>query len=168
MPSTEVTVRDGNGAVLPTGNEGEVWVRGPQVMLGYWQRPNESEKVLTADGWLRTGDIGVLDAEGFLKLLDRKKDMVIVSGFKVFPNEVEDVTMRHPGVLEAAVIGIPDERTGEAVKLFVVKRDPALTDAQLRDFLRERLVNYKRPHLIEFRDHLPKSNIGKILRKELH
>ena len=168
VPSTEVTVRDENGAVLPTGNEGEVWVRGPQVMLGYWQRPNESEKVLTADGWLRTGDIGVLDAEGFLKLLDRKKDMVIVSGFKVFPNEVEDVTMQHPGVLEAAVIGIPDERTGEAVKLFVVKRDPALTDAQLRDFLRERLVNYKRPHLIEFRDHLPKSNIGKILRKELH
>jgi long-chain acyl-CoA synthetase len=168
VPSTEVGIRDDSGAVLPIGEEGEVWARGPQVMLGYWQRPDETNKVLTADGWLRTGDIGVLDAEGFVKLLDRKKDMVIVSGFKVFPNEIEDVTMLHPGVLEAAVIGVPDERTGEAVKLFVIKRDPALTEAQLRDFLRERLVNYKRPHLIEFRDHLPKSNIGKILRKELH
>ncbi len=168
VPSTEVTVRDDGGAILPAGDDGEVWVRGPQVMLGYWQRPDESEKALTADGWLRTGDIGVLDAQGFLKLLDRKKDMIIVSGFKVFPNEVEDVTMLHPGVLEAAVIGVPDARTGEAVKLFVVKRDPALTEAQLRDFLRERLVNYKRPHIVEFRDHLPKSNIGKILRKELH
>jgi long-chain acyl-CoA synthetase len=168
VPSTEVTVRDEGGAILPIGEEGEVWARGPQIMLGYWQRPGESEKVLTADGWLRTGDIGVLDAEGYLKLLDRKKDMIIVSGFKVFPNEVEDITMLHPGVLEAAVIGVPDERTGEAVKLFVIKRDPALTEAQLRDFLRERLVNYKRPHIIEFRDHLPKSNIGKILRKELH
>jgi long-chain acyl-CoA synthetase len=168
VPSTEVTVRDEGGAILPLGEEGEVWARGPQIMLGYWQRPAESEKVLTADGWLRTGDIGVLDAEGYLKLLDRKKDMIIVSGFKVFPNEVEDITMLHPGVLEAAVIGVPDARTGEAVKLFVIKRDPALTEAQLRDFLRERLVNYKRPHIIQFRDHLPKSNIGKILRKELH
>jgi long-chain acyl-CoA synthetase len=120
------------------------------------------------DGWLRTGDIGVLDAEGFLKLLDRKKDMIIVSGFKVFPNEVEDVAVEHPGVLEAAAIGVPDARTGEAVKLLVVKRDPALTEAALSEFLRGKLVNYKRPHLIEFRDHLPKSNIGKILRKELH
>jgi long-chain acyl-CoA synthetase len=168
ISSTEVSIRDDGGAVLPTGQEGEVWVRGPQVMLGYWQRPDETKNVLTGDGWLRTGDIGVLDAEGYLKLLDRKKDMVSVSGFKVFPNEIEDVTMQHPGVLEAAVIGVPDERTGEAVKLFVVKREPSLTEAQLRDFLSERLVNYKRPHLIEFRDHLPKSNIGKILRKELH
>jgi long-chain acyl-CoA synthetase len=168
VPSTEVTVRDDSGAILPIGEEGEVWARGPQIMLGYWQRPGETEKVLTGDGWLRTGDIGVLDAEGYLKLLDRKKDMIIVSGFKVFPNEVEDITAMHPGVLEAAVIGVPDQRTGEAVKLFVVKRDLALTEAQLREFLRERLVNYKRPHIIEFRDHLPKSNIGKILRKELH
>ncbi len=168
VPSTEVTVRDDSGAILPVGEEGEVWARGPQIMLGYWQRPDESKKVLAGDGWLRTGDIGTLDAQGFLKLLDRKKDMIIVSGFKVFPNEVEDITVLHPGVLEAAVIGVPDERTGEAVKLFVVKRDPALTETQLRDFLRERLVNYKRPHIIEFRDHLPKSNIGKILRKELH
>ena len=168
ISSTEVSIRDEGGVALATGEDGEVWVRGPQVMLGYWQRPDETKKVLTADGWLHTGDIGVLDAEGYLKLLDRKKDMISVSGFKVFPNEIEDVTMQHPGVLEAAVIGVPDERTGEAVKLFVIKRDPALTEVQLRDFLRERLVNYKRPHLIEFRDHLPKSNIGKILRKELH
>jgi long-chain acyl-CoA synthetase len=168
VPSTEVTIRDDGGEILPVGEHGEVWVRGPQVMQGYWQRPDESRRVLTADGWLRTGDIGVLDAQGFLKLLDRQKDMIIVSGFKVFPNEVEDVAMQHPGVLEAAVIGVPDERTGEAVKLFVVKRDPALTEADLSQFLRAQLVNYKRPHIIEFRDHLPKSNIGKILRKELH
>ena len=136
-------------------------------MQGYWQRPDESKSVLNPDGWLRTGDIGAFDAQGFLKLLDRKKDMVIVSGFKVFPNEVEDIAMLHPGVLEAAAIGVPAERTGEAVKLFVVKRDPALTEAELVKFLRARLVNYKVPHIIEFRDQLPKSNIGKILRKEL-
>jgi long-chain acyl-CoA synthetase len=168
IPSTEVTIRGDNGEILDIGEHGEVWVRGPQVMLGYWQRPEETKNVLTADGWLRTGDIGTLDTQGFLKLLDRKKDMVIVSGFKVFPNEVEDVAMTNPGVLEAAAIGVPDERTGEAVKLFVVKRDAALTEADLSAFLRERLVNYKRPHIIEFRSDLPKSNIGKILRKELH
>ena len=124
--------------------------------------------MLTTDGWLRTGDIGAFDAQGFLRLLDRKKDLVIVSGFKVFPNEVEDIAMQHPGVLEAAAIGVPDARTGEAVKLFVIKRDDALTAADLTSFLQARLVNYKRPHMIEFRDSLPKSNIGKILRKELH
>ena len=123
VPSTEATIRDDNGAILGEGQAGEVWVRGPQVMQGYWQRPDETKGVLTADGWLRTGDIGTFDAEGFLKLLDRKKDMVIVSGFKVFPNEVEDIAMTNPGVLEAAAIGVPDEHTGEAVKLFVVKRD---------------------------------------------
>jgi long-chain acyl-CoA synthetase len=168
VPSTEVTIRDERGRILAAGEHGEVWVRGPQVMAGYWRRPVESKHVLTADGWLRTGDIGVFDAQGFLKLLDRQKDMVNVSGFKVFPNEVEDVAMQHPGVLEAAAIGVPDERTGEAVKLFIVKRDPALDAADLGKFLRARLVNYKVPHIIEFRDHLPKSNIGKILRKELH
>jgi long-chain acyl-CoA synthetase len=168
VPSTEVTIRDDQGGLLAVGEHGEVWVRGPQVMLGYWQRPEETERVLTADGWLRTGDIGALDAEGFVKLLDRKKDMINVSGFKVFPNEVEDVAMLHPGVREAAVIGVPDERTGEAVKLFIVKGDPALSESDVRDFLHSRLVNYKRPHIIEFRDELPKSNIGKILRKELH
>ena len=167
VPSTEVTVRDEMGAILGPGEEGEVWVRGPQVMQGYWQRPEESRRVLTPDGWLRTGDIGTFDAQGFLRLLDRKKDLVIVSGFKVFPNEVEDVAMQHPGVLEAAVIGVPDARTGEAVKLFVVKRDAALSAEELRGFLQSRLVNYKRPHIIEFRDNLPKSNIGKILRKAL-
>ncbi len=168
VPSTEVTIHDDDGAILGEGQAGEVWARGPQVMQGYWQRPDETKGVLTADGWLRTGDIGVFDAQGFLKLLDRKKDMVIVSGFKVFPNEVEDIAMTNPGVLEAAAIGVPDEHTGEAVKLFVVKRDAALDAAGLRKFLRERLVNYKVPRIIEFRDQLPKSNIGKILRKELH
>jgi long-chain acyl-CoA synthetase len=168
VPSTEVTIRDDDGAIVAADQAGEVWVRGPQVMQGYWRRPDETKGVLTSDGWLRTGDIGILDAKGFVKLLDRKKDMVIVSGFKVFPNEVEDIAMTNPGVLEAAVIGVPDERTGEAVKLFVVKRDPALTKADLGKFLHARLVNYKVPRIIEFRDELPKSNIGKVLRKELH
>ena len=168
LPSTEVTIRDDAGKVLAVGEAGEVWVRGPQVMLGYWQRPDETAQVLTADGWLKTGDIGAFDADGFLRLLDRKKDMINVSGFKVFPNEVEDVAMLDPGVLEAAVIGVPDLRTGQAVKLFVVKRDPALTKVELGKFLHDRLAGYKRPTIIEFRDDLPKSNIGKILRKELH
>jgi long-chain acyl-CoA synthetase len=168
VPSTEVTIRDDAGKALGIGGEGEVWVRGPQIMLGYWRRPDETKGVLTADGWLRTGDIGTFDAEGYLKLLDRKKDMIIVSGFKVFPNEVEDVAMQHPDILEAAVIGVPDARTGQAVKLFAVRRDPALTANAVTAFLHTRLVNYKVPHIVEFRDSLPKSNIGKILRKELH
>ncbi|HTZ01013.1 MAG TPA: AMP-binding protein [Xanthobacteraceae bacterium] len=168
VPSTEVTIRDDAGRVLAVGEAGEVWVRGPQVMQGYWGRPEESAHVLTADGWLKTGDVGAFDAQGYLTLLDRKKDMINVSGFKVFPNEVEDVTMQHPGVLEAAVIGVPDLRTGQAVKLFVVRRDPALSKTDLTAFLHDRLAGYKRPTIIEFRDDLPKSNIGKILRKELH
>jgi long-chain acyl-CoA synthetase len=168
VPSTEVTIRDDAGKALGIGGEGEVWVRGPQIMQGYWRRPDETKGVLTPDGWLRTGDIGTFDAEGYLKLLDRKKDMVIVSGFKVFPNEVEDVAMQHPDILEAAVIGVPDARTGQAVKLFAVRRDPALTADAVTAFLHTRLVNYKVPHIVEFRDSLPKSNIGKILRKELH
>jgi long-chain acyl-CoA synthetase len=168
VPSTEVSVRDDAGEAVPVGEAGEVWVRGPQVMLGYWRRPDETAHVLTSDGWLKTGDIGALDPAGFLRLLDRKKDMINVSGFKVFPNEVEDIAMLDPGVLEAAVIGVPDLRTGQAVKLFVVKRDPALTKADLDKFLHERLAGYKRPTTIEFRDELPKSNIGKILRKDLH
>jgi long-chain acyl-CoA synthetase len=168
VPSTEVTIRDDTGKPLATGESGEVWVRGPQVMAGYWGRPEESAHVLTADGWLKTGDVGAFDAQGFLTLLDRKKDMINVSGFKVFPNEVEDVAMQHPGVLEAAVIGVPDLRTGQAVKLFVVRRDPALSKADLTAFLHDRLAGYKRPTIIEFRDDLPKSNIGKILRKDLH
>jgi long-chain acyl-CoA synthetase len=168
LPSTEVTIRDDAGKALPVGEAGEVWVRGPQVMLGYWQRSDETAHVLTVNGWLKTGDIGAFDTDGFLRLLDRKKDMINVSGFKVFPNEVEDIAMLDPGVLEAAVIGVPDLRTGQAVKLFVVKRDPALTMADLSKFLHDRLAGYKRPTIIEFRDELPKSNIGKILRKELH
>jgi long-chain acyl-CoA synthetase len=168
LPSTEVTIRDDAGKVLAVGEEGEVWVRGPQVMLGYWQQKAETDRVLSADGWLRTGDLGAFDAQGFLKLLDRKKDLINVSGFKVFPNEVEDVAVQHPGVLEAAVIGVPDARTGQAVKLFIVKRDPALDKADLKAFLHERLAGYKRPAVIEFAESLPKSNIGKILRKELH
>jgi long-chain acyl-CoA synthetase len=168
LPSTEVTIRDDAGKVLAIGEEGEVWVRGPQVMLGYWQQKAETDRVLSADGWLRTGDLGAFDAQSFLKLLDRKKDLVNVSGFKVFPNEVEDVAVQHPGVLEAAVIGVPDARTGQAVKLFIVKRDPALNEADLKAFLHERLAGYKRPAVIEFAESLPKSNIGKILRKELH
>jgi long-chain acyl-CoA synthetase len=168
LPSTEVTIRDDAGKVLAVGEEGEVWVRGPQVMLGYWQQKAETDRVLSADGWLRTGDLGAFDAQGFLKLLDRKKDLVNVSGFKVFPNEVEDVAVQHPGVLEAAVIGVPDARTGQAVKLFIVKRDPELDVADLKAFLHERLAGYKRPAVIEFAESLPKSNIGKILRKELH
>jgi len=168
VSSTEVTIRDDHGNTLPVGETGEVWVRGPQVMQGYWARPDETKLVLTDDGWLRTGDIGVLDAEGFLKIVDRKKDMIVVSGFKVFPNEVEDVAASHPDVLEAAVIGIPDARTGQAVKLFVVRRNSALGEAELRQFLHERLVNYKVPRHIEFAASLPKSPIGKILRKDLH
>jgi long-chain acyl-CoA synthetase len=167
IPSTEVSIRDDDGHPLGIGEIGEVCVRGPQVMQGYWGRVEETRRTLTADGWLKTGDIGVIDSEGFVKLLDRKKDMIIVSGFKVFPNEVEDVVAQHPGVLEAAVIGLPDARSGQAVKLFVVRRDAALTEAQIRAYCQANLTGYKVPKLIEFRDALPKSNIGKILRKEL-
>jgi long-chain acyl-CoA synthetase len=167
VPSTEVSVRDDGGHAVGVGEMGEVWIRGPQVMVGYWRRPEETRKTLTPDGWLQTGDIGVIDEDGYVKLLDRKKDMIIVSGFKVFPNEVEDVIAQHPGVLEAAVIGVPDVRSGQAVKLFVVRRDPALNEVALRRYCQDNLAPYKVPRAIEFRDALPKSNIGKILRKEL-
>ena len=168
VSSTAVSIHDDQGRAVAGGEMGEVWVRGPQVMQGYLGRPDETARTLTPDGWLKTGDIGVIDPGGFVRLLDRKKDMVIVSGFKVFPNEVEDVVVQHPGVLEAAVIGVPDERTGQAVKLFVVRRDPALDEAHLRSYCHDNLTGYKVPKYIEFRDMLPKSNIGKILRKELH
>jgi long-chain acyl-CoA synthetase len=167
VPSTEVAIRDDDGKALGAGEMGEVCVRGPQVMQGYLGRPEETSRTLDPDGWLQTGDLGLIDRDGFVKLVDRKKDMIIVSGFKVFPNEVEDVVAQHPGVLEAAVIGVPDARSGQAVKLFVVRRDPALTEAQLRAYCQDNLTGYKVPKLIEFRDTLPKSNIGKILRKEL-
>ena len=167
VSSTEVAIRDDAGNDLAVGETGEICVRGPQVMQGYWQRPDETKLVLGADGWLHTGDIGALDAQGFLKILDRKKDMINVSGFKVFPNEVEDVIVQHPGVLEAAVIGVADPHTGQSVKLFVVKRDPAVGEAELTAFARERLAAYKVPKVIVFVDSLPKSNVGKIIRKDL-
>jgi long-chain acyl-CoA synthetase len=168
VPSTQVTIRDDDGRILPAGEQGEVCVRGPQVMLGYWQHPGETKHVLTADGWLHTGDIGAFDSEGFLKLLDRKKEMINVSGFKAFPNEVEEIAMQYPAVREAAAIGVPDARTGQTVKLFVIRRDPTLNKDDLTQFMRARLAGYKVPTIIEFVDTLPKSNIGKILRKELH
>jgi long-chain acyl-CoA synthetase len=167
LPSTEVTIRDDDGGVLPLGQAGEICVRGPQVMLGYWQRPEQTKQVLTADGWLRTGDIGAFDSEGFLKLLDRKKDMINVSGFKAYPSEVEDIATQCPGVHEAAAIGVPDARSGQTVKLFVVRSDSALGKIELTKFMRARLAPYKVPSVIEFVGALPKSNIGKILRKDL-
>ena len=136
-------------------------------MAGYWQHPEETAKVMTADGFFKSGDIGVMDAAGFVKIVDRKKDMILVSGFNVYPSEIEDVIMQHPGVLECAVIGVPDESAGEAVKLFVVKKDPALTEREILDFCKAQLTGYKKPKYIEFRTDLPKSNVGKILRREL-
>jgi long-chain acyl-CoA synthetase len=167
LPSTEVTIRDDHGNVLPTGEAGEICVRGPQVMLGYWQRPEQTKQVLTADGWLHTGDIGAFDAQGFLSLLDRKKDLINVSGFKAFPSEVEEIAMQYPGVREAAAIGVPDPRSGQTVKLFVIPSDPALDKVALTKFMHARLAGYKVPTIIELVATLPKSNIGKILRKDL-
>jgi long-chain acyl-CoA synthetase len=166
LPSTEITIRDDDGKDVPLGQPGEICARGPQVMPGYWQRPGETEKVMTADGFFRTGDIGIMDEKGQVKIVDRKKDMINISGFNVYPNEVEDVVAHHPGVLEAAVIGVPDGE-GEAVKLFVVKKDPNLTEQEIRKFMNEHLTNYKRPKYIEFRAELPKTNVGKILRRAL-
>jgi long-chain acyl-CoA synthetase len=168
LPSTDAAIVDSDGQPLPPGEVGEIALRGPQVMKGYWQRPEETAQVLRADGWLRTGDMGTMDERGGFHLTDRKKDMIVVSGFKVFPNEVEDVLALHPGVLEAAVIGVPDERAGEAVKAVVVRKDPALTEAELLAHCKQHLTGYKMPRSVEFRSEpLPKSNIGKILRREL-
>jgi long-chain acyl-CoA synthetase len=167
FPSTEISIRDEDDSEVPLGQSGEICARGPQVMAGYWQRPDETAKVMTPDGFFRTGDIGVMDAKGQIKIVDRKKDMVSVSGFKVFPNEVEAVVSGHPGVLECAVVGVPDARTGEAVKLFVVKKDPALTAADLTAFCAQQLTSYKVPKQVEFRTELPKTNVGKILRRAL-
>jgi long-chain acyl-CoA synthetase len=168
IPSTEAAVLDDEGKPLPVGEVGEVCIRGPQVMKGYWNRPDETAKVFTPDGWFRTGDMGFMDANGSFKITDRKKDMIIVSGFKVFPNEVEDVVMLHPGVLEVAAIGAPDERSGEAVKIVVVRKDPTLTAEALLEHCRKHLTGYKVPKFVEFRSEpLPKTNIGKILRREL-
>ncbi len=167
ISSTEVSIRDDDGIEQAIGQRGELCVRGPQVTPGYWNRPEETRRVFTADGFLRTGDIAVMDDKGFVTLVDRKKDMVLVSGFNVYPNEVEDIVANHPGVLEVAAIGVPDERSGEAVKVFVVRKDPALTAEALIAHCRENLTGYKVPHHVEFRDELPKSNVGKILRREL-
>lgn len=167
VPSTEISIRDDQGAPLPFGEPGEVCIRGPQVMAGYWNRPEETAAVTTADGFFRSGDIGVMDAQGFVRLVDRKKDMILVSGFNVYPNELEQVISLHPGVLECAAVGVEDARTGEAVKLFVVKRDPALEETELQEYCAKNFTAYKRPKYIEFRDELPKSNVGKILRREL-
>lgn len=166
-PSTEVEIRDEAGAALPAGEVGEVCVRGPQVMKGYWNRPEETASTLTADGWLRTGDLGTMDAEGRLRLVDRKKDMIVVSGFKVYPSEVEDVVAAHPGVADCAVIGVPDAHSGEAVTLLVVRADTTLDADTLMAHCRARLTPYKCPRTIEFRPSLPKTPIGKVLKREL-
>jgi long-chain acyl-CoA synthetase len=167
MPSTEIAIRDDDGRDLKLGEAGELCIKGPQVMAGYWNRPDETEKVMTADGFLRTGDIARVDERGFVYVVDRKKDMINVSGFNVYPNEIEDVAMSHPGVLEAGAVGVPDARTGEAVKLVVVRKDPALTEAALIAHCRQQLTGYKTPRRVEFRDALPKTAVGKILRREL-
>ena len=167
IPSTDITIRDDEGKDLPLGEVGEICIRGPQVMAGYWNRPDETAKVMTRDGYFKSGDMGFMDERGYIKIVDRKKDMIIVSGFNVYPNELEDVVAQHPGVLEVAAIGVPDEKSGEVPKLFVVKKDPNLTSEELMAFCRKNLTGYKRPRFIEFRADLPKTNVGKILRREL-
>ncbi len=167
LPSTEIAIRDDDGNDLPLGEAGEICIRGPQVMAGYWNRPDETAKVMYADGFFKSGDVGVMDERGQTKIVDRKKDMILVSGFNVYPNEVEGVIATHPGVLECAAIGVPDTHSGEVVKVFVVKKDPSLTEAQVIDFAKEQLAGYKRPKFVEFRNDLPKTNVGKILRREL-
>ena len=167
LPSTEIRILDEASQEVPFGTAGEISVRGPQVMAGYWQRPDETAKVMTPDGFFKTGDIGVMNAQGYVKIVDRKKDMILVSGFNVYPNEVEDVVAAHPGVLEVACVGVPDQHSGEAVKLYVVRKDKALTKDELMAYCKEQFTGYKRPKYIEFRDSLPKTNVGKILRREL-
>ena len=167
IPGTEIEIRDDAGKEVAVGQPGELWIKGPQVMKGYWQRPDETAKALDSRGFLASGDVAVIDEKGWIKLVDRKKDMIVVSGFNVYPNEIEDVIAHHPKVLEVACIGINSEKTGEALKLFVVKKDASLTEEELISFARQELTGYKVPKNIEFRDELPKSNVGKILRREL-
>jgi len=167
MPNTELALLDDDGREVASGQPGEIAIRGPQVMAGYWQRPDETAKVMTADGFFRTGDIGTVDERGYFRIVDRKKDMILVSGFNVYPNEIEDVLSQLPGVLECAVVGIADAKAGEAVKVVIVKKDAALTEAEVRAFCEANLTGYKRPKLVEFRSDLPKSTVGKILRREL-
>jgi long-chain acyl-CoA synthetase len=163
---TDAIIADDNGIALPTGERGELLVRGPQVMAGYWQRPDETAKTVK-NGWLWTGDIARMDEDGYFYIVDRKKDMILVSGFNVYPNEIEDVISLHPKVLEAAVVGLPDNTSGEIVRAFVVPKDPSLTVEELRDWCRDQLTGYKRPRSFELRQSLPKTNVGKILRREL-
>jgi long-chain acyl-CoA synthetase len=167
VPSTEVSIRDDEGKELAIGETGEICIRGPQVMAGYWKRPEETAKVMTADGYFRSGDIGIMDEMGYTRIVDRKKDMILVSGFNVYPNEIEGVVMMLPGVLECAAVGVPDEHSSEAVKLFVVRKDPDLSEKDIREHCRQNLTNYKCPKRIEFRNELPKTNVGKILRRAL-
>jgi len=167
LPLTEVAILDDDGNEVVLGEQGEISIRGPQVMRGYWNRPDETAKVMTEDGFFRTGDIGVMDPRGYIKIVDRKKDMILVSGFNVYPSEIEEVVAKHPKVLEVAAIGVPDEKSGEVPKLFVVKKDPSLTTEEVLAFAKENLTGYKRPRYVEFMDELPKSNVGKILRKDL-
>ena len=167
IPGTWMKIVDDEGHEVPQGQTGEIAIKGPQVMAGYWQRPDETAKVMTADGYFKSGDVGFMDERGFFKIVDRKKDMILVSGFNVYPNEVEEVASACPGVLECAAIGVPDEKTGEAVKLVVVRKDASLTPEQIQDFCRDQLTAYKVPRIVEFRDELPKTPVGKILRREL-
>ena len=167
IPSTDACIKDDEGRMLSVGEVGELCIRGPQVMAGYWQRQEETAKVIDADGWLHTGDMAKMDDKGFFYIVDRKKDMILVSGFNVYPNEVEDVIALMPGVLEVAAVGVPDEKSGEAVKVVIVKKDPALTAEQVKAFCKDNLTGYKQPRFVEFRSELPKSNVGKILRREL-
>lgn len=167
LSSTDIVILDDDGHQVPIGQSGEIAIRGPQVMAGYWNRPDETEKVMTPDGFFKSGDIGIMDEHGYTRIVDRKKDMILVSGFNVYPNEIEGVVAAHPGVLECACVGVPDEHTGEAVKLFVVRKDKSLTVEQLAAYCKEQFTGYKKPKYIEFRDELPKTNVGKILRREL-
>ncbi|MFM1856369.1 MAG: hypothetical protein RLZ83_1678, partial [Pseudomonadota bacterium] len=167
LPNTEMILLDDDGHPVPPGSPGEICIRGPQVMAGYWQRPDETAKVMTPDGWFRSGDIGTMDERGYFRIIDRKKDMILVSGFNVYPNEIEDVLTQHPGILEAAAIGVPDDKAGEVVKVVVVRKDPALSEADVRQWCESNLTGYKRPKVVEFRQELPKTPVGKILRREL-
>ncbi|MCG2586874.1 long-chain-fatty-acid--CoA ligase [Massilia sp. TS11] len=167
LPSTEIAILDDDGQPVPPGHPGEIAIRGPQVMRGYWKREADNPSVFTPDGFFKSGDVGIMDTRGYTRIVDRKKDMILVSGFNVYPNEIEGVVAAHPGVLECACIGVPDKHSGEAVKLFVVKKDPSLTAEALLDFCKEELTAYKKPKYIEFRSELPKTNVGKILRREL-
>ncbi len=167
MPSTDIAILDDDGKPVPLGTAGEIAIRGPQVMAGYWQRPDETANVMTADGFFKSGDVGIMDERGYTKIVDRKKDMILVSGFNVYPNEIEGVVASHPGVLECAAIGVPDKHSGEAVKLFVVKKGDGLSERELQEYCAQQLTGYKKPKYIEFRLDLPKTNVGKILRREL-